>query len=377
MPTTYTVQTGDTLFLIARRFGTTVERLAQINNITDQNLILVGQVLIIPEEGAAGETGGAKAENQETLRISGLLYALSTNKRVYRQGEDIIITLVKTNTSSRDITLSYRTTQRYDFVARRGQEQRETWRWSRGRSFAQIGSDITLRPGSRQVFRVPWNQTNNSGMQVAPGIFTIEGYNVARNLMDKGISVKVSIQRAVGPTPTPTVTPSPTAAPVPCSGGNLLINSGFESWSDPASPPASWKGSNLFRTTLSHTGNFAAELGATHNERAVLFQRINIEPGRIYDLNWWARENIQTGGVARYVLFAEIFYYNREGDFVGRTEPRYSQEDIPDNTYQQYSLSTGRVPAGARVAEVRFTFEPSGGNNNTVKIDDAELRCIY
>lgn len=44
----YVVQPGDTLFSIAQRFGTTVQAILQANNITDPNLITVGQVLTIP-----------------------------------------------------------------------------------------------------------------------------------------------------------------------------------------------------------------------------------------------------------------------------------------------------------------------------------------
>ena len=45
---TYTVQRGDTLSGIARKFGTTVSAIAQLNNIKDVNKIYVGQVLRIP-----------------------------------------------------------------------------------------------------------------------------------------------------------------------------------------------------------------------------------------------------------------------------------------------------------------------------------------
>lgn len=46
--TTHTVEPGDTLFLIAQRFGTSVEAIAQANGISDPNVIEVGQVLQIP-----------------------------------------------------------------------------------------------------------------------------------------------------------------------------------------------------------------------------------------------------------------------------------------------------------------------------------------
>ena len=45
---TYIVQAGDTLYSIAQKFGTTVEILCRLNNITNPDLIYPGQVLILP-----------------------------------------------------------------------------------------------------------------------------------------------------------------------------------------------------------------------------------------------------------------------------------------------------------------------------------------
>jgi hypothetical protein len=47
-PQTYTVQPGDTLAAIAVRFGTSVEALQAANGIDDSDVILIGQVLVIP-----------------------------------------------------------------------------------------------------------------------------------------------------------------------------------------------------------------------------------------------------------------------------------------------------------------------------------------
>lgn len=47
-PKTYTVKSGDSLYVIAVKFGTTVAAIASLNNITDPNNINIGQVLKIP-----------------------------------------------------------------------------------------------------------------------------------------------------------------------------------------------------------------------------------------------------------------------------------------------------------------------------------------
>ena len=48
-PAFYIVQSGDNLSAIALRFGTTVERLKQLNKITDASKIYVGQKIILPK----------------------------------------------------------------------------------------------------------------------------------------------------------------------------------------------------------------------------------------------------------------------------------------------------------------------------------------
>lgn len=47
----YIVRPGDTLFRLARRFGTTVEAILEANTICNPDLIFVGEPLIIPEPG--------------------------------------------------------------------------------------------------------------------------------------------------------------------------------------------------------------------------------------------------------------------------------------------------------------------------------------
>lgn len=56
--TFYRVQPGDTLALLARRCGTTVETLARLNHLTHPHLIYVGQALLTPETGHPATLNG-------------------------------------------------------------------------------------------------------------------------------------------------------------------------------------------------------------------------------------------------------------------------------------------------------------------------------
>lgn len=49
-PVTYTVKAGDTLTAIAKKYGTTVKAIKELNDIKDVNLIFVGQKIKIPEK---------------------------------------------------------------------------------------------------------------------------------------------------------------------------------------------------------------------------------------------------------------------------------------------------------------------------------------
>lgn len=64
---TYTVQSGDTLGGIATKFGTTYQQLAQINNISNPNLIHVGQVLRLKADNKpAPQTRNQSSTNAQT-----------------------------------------------------------------------------------------------------------------------------------------------------------------------------------------------------------------------------------------------------------------------------------------------------------------------
>ena len=66
--TVYTVVSGDSLYSIANRFGTTVDAIRSANNLTS-NLLSIGQTLIIPTTGG-GPTNGTPPSSVVTYTVS-------------------------------------------------------------------------------------------------------------------------------------------------------------------------------------------------------------------------------------------------------------------------------------------------------------------
>ena len=67
--TTYVVQSGDTLSGIAARFGTTVQELVQLNDISNPNLIYVGEVLKLPVSNSV-KSGASSNQYQTTYVVN-------------------------------------------------------------------------------------------------------------------------------------------------------------------------------------------------------------------------------------------------------------------------------------------------------------------
>lgn len=85
----YTVRSGDTLFEIASKYGTTVQEIANVNNITNPNLIYPGQVLRILTNSTVSseETRGAGSitytvQRGNTLSQIAMAYGVSVEHMI-------------------------------------------------------------------------------------------------------------------------------------------------------------------------------------------------------------------------------------------------------------------------------------------------------
>ena len=73
---TYTVKSGDSLWSIANRYGTTINNLKTINNLTSDNL-QIGQVLRVPSSESGTENSGNVSGNTYTVKSGDSLWKIA------------------------------------------------------------------------------------------------------------------------------------------------------------------------------------------------------------------------------------------------------------------------------------------------------------
>lgn len=98
---------------------------------------------------------------------------LVTDKTIYSQGETVNLTFSVSNVGRDTIPLTFGSTQQYDFSA--SVSGSLVWRWSQGRVFAPVILPGRLAPGQTITYRESWNQKSNSGFQVPPGSYVMQG----------------------------------------------------------------------------------------------------------------------------------------------------------------------------------------------------------
>jgi hypothetical protein len=98
--------------------------------------------------------------------------AAGQGARRFAAGESIGLVLVVTNTSGAPQRLEFPTARTHDFaVADAG--GREVWRWSLGRRFAQVLTQIELAPGESRRFAAVWDLGGAGAKPAAPGRYRV------------------------------------------------------------------------------------------------------------------------------------------------------------------------------------------------------------
>lgn len=354
----YYVISGDTLYLIAKRFGVSVQDLSKTNNITVSDSLQIGQKLIISVDNDVYIQ--PDLEESVAREVKGWIYELNVDRKTYSRGKHMEFTFKKCNATSRNRILNYNTEQRFDIVVLR--KGREVWRWSEDRYFDCCTGTKEYRPGQCRSYKATWDLRNKKGRYVASDEYTIRATDMAKELRNIYIDSEIVIDSDRQPDEQF------------CPKTNMIRNPSFEKWRDGS--PRFWSGKNFYQTQDAHSGSYAVALGKNAQYQSDISQRLNARPKRIYEVTFWGMEKVRAGKQGEFVMEAEILVYDSSGRYISRVDPVFRPSSLPNNTFQEFTFTTGVLPTGTDQMELRFVFKPRSGNDNSVVIDDVKVTCV-
>ncbi|HEV2440589.1 MAG TPA: S-layer homology domain-containing protein [bacterium] len=135
---------------------------------------------------------GAASQQKATVTQDAVAYTLTTDRAVYGIDDPVDLTFTITNTGKDDVKFEFPTTQYYDFVIKRGDEQ--IARWSLGQTFVPNPQPLFLAGGRSMTFNTRWLQKDQDSHVVGPGTYNI---SAVFPLKDNPITVNLEFQKGI------------------------------------------------------------------------------------------------------------------------------------------------------------------------------------
>jgi hypothetical protein len=132
----------------------------------------------------------ANPNHSRSVFINDLRLEIATLKKDFPTDEIVPLRVSITNTSDKEVTLTYPSAQKYDFTVT-GAAGAEVWQWSAGRSFTQEIISVKVKPAENYNFfgRV------DAGF-LPPGEYTATAWITAEELAGEKISLKFRVVSA-------------------------------------------------------------------------------------------------------------------------------------------------------------------------------------
>ena len=93
----------------------------------------------------------------------------------FTTGQTIVLKLTIYNRSDATQTLWFNTGEQYNFAVVNLGTATTVWNWSASQSFTDLFNSLTFKPYETQTFTVNWDQTDNTGTQLATGQYEVFG----------------------------------------------------------------------------------------------------------------------------------------------------------------------------------------------------------
>jgi hypothetical protein len=108
-----------------------------------------------------------------TAQAPNLVVLVASDQPSYPVGTAATFTIAVDNPTDAPVSVTFSSSQLYDIAVSDG--QREVWRWSADRMFAQVLSDRTFPPGVTLLGRERWDWRDATGAPLPPGSYRVVG----------------------------------------------------------------------------------------------------------------------------------------------------------------------------------------------------------
>lgn len=106
----------------------------------------------------------------------GVLDAGGNPAATFAPGQPITFKLSITNRTTVTQSLNFTSTHQHEFLVIGAGQSTAAWRWSFGKVFATVMTDLDFVGQETKVFTTTWTQVDNAGNPVASGIYDAQGH---------------------------------------------------------------------------------------------------------------------------------------------------------------------------------------------------------
>ena len=144
----------------------------------EKTILWASTVLALVLVGASGQScaaGEAPRDRPPPFETSlALQNARGKEAGIFERNETITMILTIRNRTETQQALTLPSAQTYDCAVSTA-AGKEIWRWSKGRMFAQVVTEMTFSPGESRTFKVIWDRSRSDGSIAEPGQYRAIG----------------------------------------------------------------------------------------------------------------------------------------------------------------------------------------------------------
>ena len=135
-------------------------------------ICLLASLAACSEDDGMGPESTAGVSEASIVR-DGLELKISASKASFPEDVSIVLTFRVENVSTQALRYEFTSTNQHDFAVE--EDGRQAWRWTAGRAFGRTITSLKLQPGESKAWSEIWDQRDNSGELVGPGVYMVSG----------------------------------------------------------------------------------------------------------------------------------------------------------------------------------------------------------